>query len=1149
MRKKLFRFHILLFTFISLWSQAQVIRVAPTPSGSGNGSSWANASSLQNAIANANANNQIWVKRGTYLISGTLNPDQYNLHIYGGFAGNENALNQRDWENNITIFNGQNTVKIMRFESNNGVIDGIQFRNGFVTGTVNTTNDGGGALRLTGVDQIIRNCTFLNNRSTSERGGGAIFIWHGGGQLIENCFFQNNTQTIPNSNGGGAIHNWDENVIIRNCRFVSNNSSSPGGAVYSWGQNFRLEGSTFENNHSDAGGGAVSARYFSNTIINCNFIGNTANGDGGALINSDVTKVINCLFNNNEATGFGGAIYNNQELEVTNSTFVNNNNTAVGHSRFATNEFSTYLTSIYNSIFYGNTAKNTLTYPDISCEFGNANDDSDKDIRRNIVQEYDIGANNLIGIDPLFVNNTNNFTLQISSPAINAGNNTLYNQVSPTNATASTDLNGNPRLFGIAVDYGAYELQQPITVPACTSATIPANGATNIDIATNFSWTAVTGATSYTLQIGTVSGTWNILNQNVGNVTTFNLPNDLNYSTQYFVRIIPSNSAGSASGCSVTNFITEAQPITVPACTSAIIPANGATNIDIATNFSWTAVTGATSYTLQIGTVSGTWDILNQNVGNVTTFDLPNDLNYSTQYFVRIIPSNSAGSASGCSVTNFTTEAQPITVPACTSATIPANGATNIGIATNFSWTTVTGATSYTLQIGTVSGTWNILNQNVGNVTAFDLPNDLNYSTQYFVRIIPSNSAGSASGCSVTNFTTEAQPITVPACTAATIPANGATNIGIATNFSWTTVTGATSYTLQIGTVSGTWNILNQNVGNITTFDLPNDLNYSTQYFVRIIPSNSAGSASGCSVTNFTTEAQPITVPACTSATIPANGATNIGIATNFSWTAVTGATSYTLQIGTVSGTWDILNQNVGNVTTFDLPNDLNYSTQYFVRIIPSNSAGSASGCSVTNFITVYGDEDGDGVTDDKDQCPNTPLGIPVDSNGCPVCSEPLMTTINIQENDAEISFSGGIGPFNYRVDNGLWQSTSSNSIVLNDLEGGLHTIEINSADTCETILEFSIIEIHNVITPNGDGINDVLDLSTLLLKEEPKLIIVDRYSNKIFEGNANNQFIWDGKLNGRPIKTDSYWFYMQWKEPNSQTPSKKQGWILVKNR
>ena len=74
-----------------------------------------------------------------------IRDSQYNLHIYGGFSGNETALNQRNWQNNITIFDGQNTVKIMRFESNNGVIDGIQFRNGFVTGTVNTTNDGGGA--------------------------------------------------------------------------------------------------------------------------------------------------------------------------------------------------------------------------------------------------------------------------------------------------------------------------------------------------------------------------------------------------------------------------------------------------------------------------------------------------------------------------------------------------------------------------------------------------------------------------------------------------------------------------------------------------------------------------------------------------------------------------------------------------------------------------------------------------------------------------------------------------------------------------------------------------------------------------------------------------------------------------------------------
>ena len=561
MRKKLFRFHILLFTFISLWSQAQVIRVAPTPSGSGNGSSWANASSLQNAIAIASSNSQIWVKQGNYPVSSTLLVSLSNISIYGGFAGNETALNQRDWTNNTTVFNGQNTVKIMRFSSNNGIIDGIHFRNGFVTGTVDTTNDGGGALRLAGHDQIIRNCTFLNNRSTAERGAGAIFIWFGGGQLIENCSFENNTHiiTTTNSNGGGAIHNWDEDVTIRNCRFINNSSSRSGGAIYSWGENFNIEGSRFVNNHSDDNGGAIHINSNDLLLTNSFFSGNTADDSGGAIHNDKLLKVSNSLFINNNASNLGGAIYNREELAVTNSTFVNNNNTAIIHSRFSPSQFSNYSTHIYNSIFYGNTPKAADFFSDISPSTGiNSNDDSEKDIRRNIVQEYNLGTNNMIGVNPQFVNNTNNFRLQTFSPAVNAGNNALYNQVSPTNAGSSTDLDGNPRLYGTAIDYGAYELQQIITpsVPACTAATVPANGATNIGIATNFSWTAVTGATSYTLQIGTVSGTWDILNQNVGNVTTFDLPNNLNYSTQYFVRIIPSNSAGPASGCSVTNFTT-----------------------------------------------------------------------------------------------------------------------------------------------------------------------------------------------------------------------------------------------------------------------------------------------------------------------------------------------------------------------------------------------------------------------------------------------------------------------------------------------------------------------------------------------------------------------------------------------------------------
>ena len=95
---------------------------------------------------------------------------------------------------------------------------------------------------------------------------------------------------------------------------------------------------------------------------------------------------------------------------------------------------------------------------------------------------------------------------------------------------------------------------------------------------------------------------------------------------------------------------------------------------------------------------------------------------------------------------------------------------------------------------------------------------------------------------------------------------------------------------------------------------------------------------------------------------------------------------------------------------------------------------------------------------------------------------------------------------------------------------------------------EFLIINLINVITPNGDGYNDVLDYSDLSIKNEVDIKIFDRYGKMIHENHGDN-FTWDWTSSGRVVSTGSYWYLLKWKEPDTGKIVSYTGWLLVKNR
>ena len=1008
MKKKLLLFNLFFVLLcIKFSGQATVWYVSPSGSGNQSGSNWQNTKTLQAAFADFTSGAyELRLLRGTYNINSTLKMEHgYTVNMLGGYSGNGT---DRDYGLYPSILNGQKKTQILEINSDGNSVNGLTMKDGYVTG-----ENGGGAIIFQSNSVNIYNITFVNNVSDGSRGAGALFLMHGSGGIINigHCTFEGNRSNYINyphgQNGGGAIHNWAQNANIFNCTFRNNYTENKGAAIYTWGSNLKITNCGFEMNTAEKDGGAIYVNSNDVLITGSSFLKNKSLQNGGAIFNSDfldisyttfqsnqsgidggaifnaksmynrVTKIdkvgfiynsaskgggiftatsdgikiISSLFQSNKATDIGGAIFNNEFMEVTNSTFVLNSNTAVIIPSYAKTNYYNNTTNIFNSIFSENTAKQGGYREDINSQITNT-DLSTKDIRRNILQTYNQGIDNLVGIDPLLVSSSSNASLQSNSPAIDYGQNTLYSQVSGQNPSTAQDLQEASRLSGTSIDLGAYEFQQ--------------------------------------------------------------------------------------------------RPVTnVPTCSTITFPTNNATNISINPNITWTTSSGATGYRIRIGTSAGGSDILNQNLGNVTSFTLPTSLNYNTTYFVRIIPFNSAGDAIGCTENKFTTENVPIIVPTCTIITFPANNATNISINPTITWTASSDAAGYRIRIGTTAGGSDIINQNLGNVTSFTFPTNLNYNTTYFVRVIPFNSAGDAIACPENKFTTEGAPITVPTCSTITFPTNNATNVAINPTITWTTSSSATGYRIRIGTTAGGSDILNQNLGNLTSFALPTNLNYNTTYFVRVIPFNSAGDAIGCAKNRFTTEAAPITIPNCTTITFPTNNATNVSINPTITWTASPGATGYSIRVGTTAGGNDIINQDLGNATSFTLPTSLNYNSTYFVRIIPFNSAGDATGCTEHRFTTEK-----------------------------------------------------------------------------------------------ETIEEH---KIPNVFTPNNDGTNDVIDFSFLLNRKNARLQIVDRYGTLHFEGNQNNQFIWNGTHNGLKSKTGTYWYIIIWTNAEEKIVTQK-GWILLKS-
>lgn len=642
------------------------------------------------------------------------------------------------------------------------------------------------------------------------------------------------------------------------------------------------------------------------------------------------------------------------------------------------------------------------------------------------------------------------------------------------------------------------------TKPDCTTLAMPLNGETAVSVATNFSWNVATTAKGYRLMLGTTSGSSDILSEDVGATTFFDLPESLPEDTIIYATIIPYNDAGEAINCQEESFTTVGVLIK-PDCTQFLVPKDGDTNVSVLTDFAWQAINNADGYALKIGTSSGAADIFDGEVSASNSFDYDGFLPENTSIYASVIPFNEAGSATACEEIVFTTNLAP-TIPQCATLTMPMNNDKGISVETNLAWTSIPKADGYVLNVGTSSGESDIFSEDVGRSTWNDLPNDLPANSSIYISIIAYNELGMAMNCLEEEFETTSEP-SIPTCTSILIPKNQEENVNVSSNIAWGLVSNATGYRVNVGTsIQGT-DIFSGDVGSTTWLDLNENLPENVLVYVSIIPYNDLGESLNCFEERFRTAEAP-TIPSCTILTNPVNGSKAVNPNLILRWSTIADVTGYKLFVGTSPGLYDIVNDlDVGDINQYDFEETLPLGAQIYVEIQPYNDLGINTSCEPDLFTTAMTALEPVPFCTDIYEPINGQSNIPLTTSirwNEIINSDGYILSLGTAEGETDILENFDVGNVTaYEVSNLPAASVIYASVNAYNQQGS--PVGCSYSTFITVFDEENINDTKFALTPNGDGLNDFWRIDGIEAHPENVVRIFNRWGDEVFKVNQYN--------------------------------------------
>jgi hypothetical protein len=421
---------------------AGTVHVSTSGDDAADGLTWTTAKrTVQAGLDAAAAGDEVWVTAGVYVENITL---KVGVALYGGFAGGETDLGQRDWAANESVLDGNQAGSVVTAPTGAGAdtrIDGFTIRNGLVN-----ANYAGGGISCKSASPTIANNRIHSNSAWT---GGGIFCGNAS-PVITNNRIENNRG--PSYGGGIYMAGASFSPVVSGCTIVGNIADGNGGGGIYCGSSAVITNTVITGNEGYQGGGVYTAGASASPVFaNCTITGNSAGSGGGVNCGSVVTIVNSVIAGNGAYTG-GGIYFGDSSTlpsTIVNNTIVGNNASQAGAIYYG----GSVPGAISNTIIAFNSSGIGTSWisnpPKVyalrnNCIYGN----SDYNYRG---VADPMGADGNISVDPMLAGIAwGDLHIQPGSPCVDAGDDAEVQ-------AGWTDMDGQERVQGGHVDIGADE--------------------------------------------------------------------------------------------------------------------------------------------------------------------------------------------------------------------------------------------------------------------------------------------------------------------------------------------------------------------------------------------------------------------------------------------------------------------------------------------------------------------------------------------------------------------------------------------------------------------------------------------------------------------------------------------------------------------